>query len=66
LIGPGRAADVKLHRQWLDERAAAGDVEALVADLKHHLAMLAEWDSIRPWSADRWRELDHLEGRRQI
>jgi hypothetical protein len=61
LIGPEMAADLKLYQQWLDERAAAGDVKALVADLKRQVEMLANWDDIRSWSRDRWAELASLE-----
>ena len=63
LIGPERAADLKLHQQWLDERAAAGDVKAIWADAARRVEMLANWDHIRSWSRDRWDELASLEGR---
>jgi hypothetical protein len=42
LIGPERAADLKLYRQWLDERAAAGDVKAILADAVRRVEMLRD------------------------
>ena len=61
LIGPERAADLKLYRQWLDESAEAGDVKAILADAVRRVEMLR--DDTSGWSRDRWRELDHLKGR---
>ena len=50
--------DMKLYQRWLDERVEAGDVKALVADIKRRAEMLANWDATRNWSRDAWRELD--------
>ena len=61
LIGPERAADMKLYQQWLDERAAAGDRQSIIADLARRLEMLR--DDTTSWSRDRWAELASLEGR---
>ena len=63
LIGPERAADMKLYQQWLDERAGALDVKAIWADAVRRVETIANWDDIRSWSRDRWVELASLEGR---
>jgi hypothetical protein len=55
LIGPERAADLKLFDQWLDERTAAGDVKAVWAEFVRRVEMLR--DDTTGWSRAAWREL---------
>ena len=53
--------DLEMYKAWLDERAAAGDVKAILADTVRRVEMLR--DDTRSWSRDRWVELASLEGR---
>jgi len=47
--------DLEIYKSWLNERVEAGDVKALVADIKRRVEMLR--DDTRGWSRDRWAEL---------